>query len=89
MTQTARPDFTARIEQSRALVYDLRVTLNAERRYFIIRVERSRHAAFLRAVERDQGFIFEDFGDILHRGWDEPDEDLKADLRQRFGMYAD
>ena len=79
--------FADRCEDAKAFVYDLRATLNGEKRYFIINVNPDRHTAFLNAVAIDQGMRLEDYGEILHRGWDEPDDDLKARLRQRFGMY--
>lgn len=78
-----------RMARSRALVYDLRATLNGERRFFIIQIAPAKRAAFLRAVERHREFRLEDFGAILHRGWGEPDEALKADLDRRFRLYAD
>jgi hypothetical protein len=81
--------FAAKITRDSALVYDLRLTLNGEARFFIIQVPRARREAFLAAVEKDTGFRLEDFGEILHRGWDEPPEELKAQLRAAYGMYAD
>lgn len=53
-----------------------------------MRIPPARQAAFLNAVARDAGFRLEDYGDILHRGWDEPSEELKASLREQYGMYA-
>jgi hypothetical protein len=68
-------------------IYDLRATIHKERRYFIVRVAAAKRAAFLRAVEKDAGFRLEDFAEILHRGWDEPDEALKAQLKAQYGLY--
>jgi hypothetical protein len=80
--------FAQQITREKALVYDLRVTLSGEARYFILKVHPVKHNAFLLAVKKDAGFTLEDFGDILHRGWDEPDDGLKAELRQQYGMYT-
>ena len=79
--------FAAKIQAEKALVYDLRVTLKGEARYFIIMVEPAKRNAFLKAVEQDNGYVLEDFGEILHRGWDEPSEELKTELREKYGMY--
>lgn len=81
--------FSQRVLSSRALVYDLRTTLADQRRFFIVEIMPARHDAFLRAVDSREDIRLEDFGTILHRGWDEPDDELKADLSLRFGMYAD
>ncbi len=81
--------FAARIARSKALVYDLRATLAGERQFFIVEIMPARHAAFLRAIDHAENFRLEDFGTILHRGWGEPDDGLKAHLRHRYGMYAD
>ena len=80
--------FSQRVLSSRALVYDLRATLHGERRFFIIEIAPPKHGAFLRALDQAAEFRLEDFGTILHRGWDEPDDELKADLSRRFGMYT-
>lgn len=68
-------------------ICDLRLTLNGEARYFIVSVPPAKRAAFLRAVEKDAGFILEDFCKILHRGWDEPDAEFKAQLKEWYGLY--
>lgn len=80
--------FTARVERETALVYDLRVTLNGERRFFILKVNPTRHDAFQEAFRERRAMVLEDFGEVLNRGWDEPDEELKTSLRERFGLYA-
>lgn len=80
--------FSQRVLSSRALVYDLRTTLHGERRFFIVEVTPAKHDAFLRAVDSREDIRLEDFCTILHRGWGEPDQELKADLNRRFGMYA-
>ena len=81
--------FAQHITREKALIYDLRVTLNEEARYFIMRIPPAKQSVFLQAVARDAGFRLEDYGDILHRGWDEPAEELKASLREQYGMYAE
>jgi hypothetical protein len=78
--------FAGRVTRENALVYDVRVVLNDEHRYFIIKVPSVKRSAFLQAVEKDKGFRMEDYGDILHRGWDEPEDDLKKILRVQYGL---
>lgn len=86
---SAQRAISQRVARSRALVYDLRATLHGERRFFILEIERPKHAAFLRALAHGETFRLEDFGTILHRGWGEPDAELKAGLGHRTGMFAD
>jgi hypothetical protein len=87
LAATNNPEsFAGSITQKETLVYDVRAVTNDEQRYFIIRVLSAKQAAFLRAVEKDAGFRLEDYGDILYRGWDEPEDDLKASLREQYGM---
>lgn len=78
--------FAEQITQEKSLVYDLRAALNGEQRYFIVKVPPAKRAAFLKAVEKDAGFRLEDYGDILHRGWDEPDDELKEMLRVQYAL---
>ncbi len=79
--------FVARIIHANALVYELRVPINAEERFFILEVAPAKRAAFLAAVAADTGYILEDFGTVLHRGWGEPPEALKRELHRVYGMY--
>jgi hypothetical protein len=80
--------FAARIAAQTALIYDVRVTLNGEPRYFIVQVPPAKRAAFIAAIAADAGFTLEDYGQVLHRGWDEPSPELKQVLHTQFGMYA-
>jgi hypothetical protein len=84
--QPKNTGFVESIQRKEALVYDLRAVVNGEMRYFIIQVKPAKQAAFLHAVEKDAGYRLEDYGDILHRGWDEPEDELKEQLRQEYGM---
>ena len=81
--------FAAQIAKEKLLVYDLRVVLNGDPCYFIIKVLPAKRQAFVRAVAEDTGFQLEDYGEILHRGLDAPSEALKAQLREQYGMYED
>lgn len=80
--------FAENVTRGSALVYDLRAVVNGEDRYFIIKVTPAKQAAFLKALEKDAGIRLEDYGDILQRGWGEPDDELKAELREQYGMYC-
>ncbi len=81
--------FADQFVRDKTCLYDLRVTLNGEQRYFIVNVHQARQTAFLKAIEKDAGFQLEDYGTILHRGWDEPEEELKQQLHERYGMYPE
>jgi hypothetical protein len=79
--------YAQQITREKALIYDLRAMVNGDARYFIVKVPPAKRDAFLRAVEKDAGFRLEDYGDILHRGWNAPEDELKATLREKYGMY--
>lgn len=79
----------ARFERDNALVYDLRATINGERLYFIIKLERAKHRAFLDMINTEEGGILEEYGEILFCGWNEPPDERKAYLRERFDMYME
>ncbi|MEZ5691557.1 MAG: hypothetical protein R3D71_07825 [Rickettsiales bacterium] len=82
-------NFSERLTKETALVYDFRATIDGEDRFFIIKVSPTKRKAFLKAVKDNATFQLEDFGEILHRGWGEPTDDLKQHLQEKYGMYAD
>jgi hypothetical protein len=79
-------NFVGKVEKDSTIIYDMRVMLNGEARFFIIKVHPHAHALFLRKVEEDKGMTLEDYGTILHRGFGEPDMELKAMLRERYAL---
>ena len=81
--------FAEKYKNASALIYDVRLTLNDEARYFIINVNPNKHLQFKRAIAEDMGFRLDDFGEILHRGWGEPENDIKQLMHAQYGMYAD
>ncbi len=81
--------FAEKIDAETALVYDLRVKLNGEDRYFIIKIDPDKQQEFLANVENRVEYILEDYGEILYRGWDEPSDELKERLRQLYGMFEE
>lgn len=80
-------NFALRLQAQRALIYDLRVTLESEPRFFIFEADPAKHAAFTHALMQKDAIRLEEYGTILLRGWGEPDEAMKADLHARFGLY--
>lgn len=87
--QEKASNFAASVTKGNDIVYDLRAHLNDEDRYFIIKIAPAKHQAFLKAAREDSGFRLEDFGEILHRGWDEPPYEVKLKYDQLYGMYPD
>jgi hypothetical protein len=80
--------FAAKIIKETALVYDLRWSDENGTDFFaIFEAEKSRHAAFLEKMKSEATFNLKEFGKVLHLGFDEPDEALKAELREKYGMY--
>ena len=86
--KTTGVSFAAQIIRDRALVYDLRTQQNGQTVYFIVKVDSSKHNAFQAAYSAGQTVNLEDFGEILYSGAGDPSDELKAELRERFGMYA-
>jgi hypothetical protein len=39
------------------------------------------------ALKASAAIDLRDYGTILHSGWGEPSEQLKAELREKYGMY--
>ncbi len=87
IAQSQNSSFADKITKEKSLVYDLRVVMGGEKRYFIIKIIPSKHNAFMQAIKTDSGLRLEDYGNILHRGWNEPDDELKQSLRQQYGLY--
>lgn len=81
--------YAARIEYQTALVYDVRCTVNGDPWYMIVKVDPAKHDRFLQALENGGSVNFSLYGAIIGCGRMEPSPDVKADLRQRFGMYRD
>ena len=81
--------YAEQITREKALVYDMRAVVNGEARYFIIKVEPAKRVAFLRALEKNEGFRLEDYATVLHRGWNAPEDALKEALHKRYGMYQE
>lgn len=82
-------NFTARIIKEKALVYDLRFPEGEREAYFILEVERAKHKDFKHALTQQAPGDLRDYGKILYSGYGEPAESIKAELREKFGMYED
>ncbi len=80
--------FVAKIIKETALVYDIRwMDERGIPLFAIFEVEKAKWRPFLEKLESDDLFILEDYGTVLHKGEGEPSEELKAELRQKYGMY--
>jgi hypothetical protein len=79
--------FTDKLMKNSALVYDLRMIVDGDARFYILKVHPAKHTAFLHAMKTKQAYTLEDFAEIIERGWDEPCEELKAELHEKYGMY--
>lgn len=82
--------FADKVMKSSALVYDIR-WLDEEtgaERFVIFQADKPRHRLFLEKMEGNEPFQLADYGTILHQGSGEPDEALKEELRQSYGMYG-
>jgi hypothetical protein len=82
--------FVAKLIKQTALVYDIRTSDENDNAVFIIfEAEKSKRKAFLEKMAGDNIINLEDYGTILHQGYGEPDEALKAELKEKYGLYDD
>lgn len=80
--------FVAKIIKESALVYDIRLKRGGVDTYMILEVEKSKHSNFLKKMEGAEPFNALDFGNILYQGVGEPSDELKATLKEKYGMYS-
>lgn len=69
-------------------MYELRALISGEQRYFIIKVSPTKRDLFCRKIESYEELLLENYGEVLHRGWGTPSEDLKKILHDEYGMYG-
>lgn len=69
------------------LVYDLRFPEGDGKVFFIVRVDPNLHEEFKRLLKTPQVIDLRDYGEILHSGYGEPSDALKAELKDKYGMY--
>jgi hypothetical protein len=82
--------FVAKIIKESALVYDIRTKdKQGNAVFFIIEIEKSKHNAFREKMAGDFTINLLEYGKILHQGYGEPDDTLKAQLRDAYGMYEE
>ena len=79
--------FAKIIGSKSALVYDLRITIDGIKKFFIVKIKSTHHQAFLQALKKNAGFDLADFGTIIYSGRNEPSEQIKAILREKYDMY--
>jgi hypothetical protein len=80
----------AQILRDRARICDIRLDQpNGERSYFILEVDHGKTKELSEALTLPKPLDLRDYGTILHSGWGEPPESLKAELREKYGLYQD
>lgn len=89
MIATSTNSFSTRITRESALVYDLRFHLHDLTAWYIFQADRTKHEAFKKAFAATGSIKLEEYGKILHFGWDEPPEELKAELNRKYRLYND
>lgn len=86
--------FAAKISRNGSLIYELRSCNPLGPVYFILKVTKHSHEAFKRMLSDEAGGQDETvdltrYGEVLHKGYGEPPDTLKAQLREQYGMYQD
>lgn len=78
----------AAIIRQKALVYALHCVFDDRKAWYIFEVESAKRKEFEQRFTAGEQVDFTVFGMILHSGWgEEPPEPLKAELRQKYGLY--
>ena len=81
----------AKIIKETALVWHLWLNNqpNGKRAWCIIDVPKAKYKEFKRLLDSGSVFHIPDYGTILYKGWDQPSAEIKAEMREKYGMYAD
>jgi hypothetical protein len=77
----------AQIIRERSILYDLRSQQKGRAVYFILRINPQKQKAFKEAFDEGRTVDLHEFGDVIHSGTGEPSEALKAELREKYGLY--
>jgi len=88
--QGAGGNMATRIIREKAIVYGVWVKQpNGDKAYFIVEVDKAKDNEFLKRFESKEVFDFEDYGKLLYKGWSEPDDELKAEFRDKYGLFEE
>ena len=82
------PSFVSMIEKNNAFVYDIRTVQNGKNAFVIVKVAKAKHTIFKMKLGKEE-FDMADYGEILHSGFGEPSDDIKSQMRKKYGMYGD
>ena len=86
----AGTSMTAKIIREKALVYGLWVDQPGNRKaYFVLEVESAKHNDLKRLLGSGESITLTDYGNILYSGWTEPDDTLKAEFREKYGLFTE
>ena len=79
----------AKIIRDNAIVFHISVKHEGRDAYYVLEVDKPKFKAFNTAWDSDEAMDFNDYGTILHRGFGNPSEELKAELREKYGFYEE
>lgn len=75
---------------NRARICDIRLDQpNGKRAFLILEVDHGKAKELSEVLRLPRPLDLRDYGIILHSGWGEPPESLKAELREKYGLYGD
>ena len=81
----------AKITREKSIVYHLQPKQGNETAYIIIEIDQTKHEAFQKdyqqAYEAKGNLELTDYGTVLHSGWGEPPNKIKAEMREKFGLF--
>ncbi len=79
--------FVKKIDQKKAIIYQLSSVIDGKNAWYILRVESTKHSKFEKCLERGEALELTDYGTVLHSGWGkEPDMATKTELRDKYNI---
>lgn len=80
--------FISKIIREKSIIYHYETNLESGKKYFfILDIDKSKHKKFQEDISIPQEINLNDYGKILHKGYGQPSDELKAELKQKYGLY--
>lgn len=89
-SKKASTGFISKIIREKSIIYHYETTLvNGQKYFFILDIDKSKHKKFQEDISIPQEIDLNNYGKILHKGYGQPSKELKAELKQKYGLYED
>lgn len=84
--------FVAQIIKGKVMVCELAFAAHSGigQAWYVLQVDSAKAKEFKESLKESGPITLTDYGEILHFGWGEgPDDALKAELHEKYGLYED